>query len=329
MTQNDFNILIVAQGGRLEYEAVLFLASLRKYSPQFKGRVFVAEPTQSQRWGYNPGIKSDEVRKLLTSLDANIVSFESHHFGESYPFGNKIEALSVLPEGENFVFFDTDTLILDELSDVPFDFNRPSASLVREGTWPIIELYGPGYEEIWGSLYKMFELDFLSSQDSAFPPEYWQRYLYFNAGFFYFKCPKIFGDLFLHYATRIRNEPPEALVCQSLDPWLDQIALPLVVHALGGGKDALQPGFLDGKVSCHYRVLSLLYARESDETVDRLHEVTAPHRVKKVLKEYEPLKRLVYQKRGMKLRGMFDRAQLPRKERALRNKIKSAGFWMR
>ena len=54
---------------------------------------------------------------------------ENSHFGEYYPYGNKIEARSVLPEGEPFLFFDTDTLITGAFDRVPFDFKRPSASL--------------------------------------------------------------------------------------------------------------------------------------------------------------------------------------------------------
>ena len=141
-------------------------------------------------------------------------------------------------------FFDSDTLVLDELTRVPFDFDRPTASLRREGTWPEIELYGPGYTRIWKSLYDRFGLDFESSLDLRQPDEYWRRYLYFNAGFFFYKCPRRFGQRFLDYALTIRDDPPKELVCQSLDPWLDQIALPLVIHSFGGGRDTLPPGLL-------------------------------------------------------------------------------------
>jgi hypothetical protein len=74
----------------------------------------------------------------------------------------------------------------------------------------------------------------------------------------------VFGSRFLEIARGIRDDPPPELVCQSLDPWLDQVALPLVIHDLGGGRDALAPGWLDGSHSCHYRLLPLLYAREAD-----------------------------------------------------------------
>ena len=212
---------------------------------------------------------------------------------------------------------------------MPFDFERPSASLKVEGTWPVIELYGPGYTATWKSLYDKFKLDFESSLDVSQPDEYWRRYLYFNAGYFYYKCPKIFGDRFLNYALAIRDDGPTELVCQELDPWLDQVALPLVIHSFGGGRDTLEAGHLDGTVSCHYRLLPLLYARESDLAIKTLETAIAPNKIKKVVKAYEPIRRMVYQKRGAKVRALFDQNNLPRKEKQIRNTIKRAGFWMR
>ena len=150
-----------------------------------------------------------------------------------------------------------------------------------------MELYGPGYTAIWRALYEKFGIDFESSLDPDQPDEYWRRYLYFNAGFFYYRCPHTFGARFREIALGILKDPPPELVCQTLDPWLDQVALPLVIHDLGGGRDALEPGWLDGRVSCHYRVLPLLYAREDDRVVEALERVAAPNRIKKVLKGYE------------------------------------------
>ncbi len=327
--KTDFNVVVVAQDGRLAFEALLFAASLRHASPGFTGRLLVAEPQPGPLWRKDPRIANQDIRDALADLGAEIVPFENKHFGASYPNGNKIEMLRALPEGAPFVFFDTDTLITGDLVSVPFDFDRPGASLKREGTWPRPELYGPGYTGIWKSLYDRFGLDFESSLDLAQPDEYWRRYLYFNAGFFFYKCPRTFGALFENYALAIRDDPPEALCAQSFDPWLDQIALPLVIHALGGGRDVLPEGLIDDAVSCHYRFFPLLYARESDAVVEVLEAVAAPNRIKKVLKGYDPIKRTVYQGRGAKVRAMFDRENLPRREAAIRNRIKSAGFWMR
>jgi hypothetical protein len=324
-----FNIMIIGQGGRLEYEALIFAASLRAYSPGFAGRLFVAEPRPGPMWPGDPAMKSAETRARLIELGAEILPFDARHFGHAYPYGNKIEALFELPGAEPFVFFDTDTLVTGDLGRVPFDFDRPTASKRRTGTWPEPELYGPGYSAIWKSLYDRFGLDFASSLDPAQPDEYWQRYLYFNAGFFFYRCPHVFGQRFLEYALAIRDDPPPELICQSLDPWLDQVALPLVIHALGGGRDTLPEGWLDGETTCHYRALPLLYAREPDRVIELLEEVTAPHRIKTALKQYEPMKRMIYQGRGRKARALFDQADLPRREQAIRNTLKRNGFWMR
>lgn len=329
MSSQSFNILIIGQSGRLQYEALIFAASLRAMSPGFSGRLIVAVPQPGPLWSGDPTIRNADVLTALADLGAEVVPFESRIFGESYPQGNKIEALSILPEGEPFVFFDTDTLITGDLLRVPFDFDYPGASLRREGTWPEPTLYGPGYGAIWKSLYDRFGLDFASSLDLSQPDEYWERYLYFNAGWFFYRCPRRFGERFAAFTRSIRDDPPIELAGQSLDPWLDQVALPLVIHSFGGGRDALPDGMLDGEVSCHYRMFPLLYARESDRVVEVLEEVTAPNKLKKVLKQYEPIKRLVYQGRGAKVRALFDRAALPRKEQAIRNKIKAKGFWMR
>lgn len=324
-----FNVVIVGQGGRLQYEALLFVASMARTNPDFAGRIFVAEPQTGPLWSRDPRIRDGECRVLLEDLGAEILPFENRAFGQSYPNGNKIEALLALPAGEPFLFLDTDTLVLDDLQQVPFDFDRPSASLRREGTWPRIELYGPGYTAIWKSLYDRFGLDFASSLDTGQPDEFWRRYLYFNAGFFYYRCPREFGERFLDYAVSIRDDPPPELVCQSLDPWLDQVALPLVIHSFGGGRDALEPGWMDGRTTCHYRLLPLLYARESDAVVDFLEEIAAPNRIKKVLKRYEPFLHMIYHGRGRKARALFDRDNLPRKEGNLRNQLRKAGYWER
>lgn len=329
VSKQAFNIVIVGQNGRLQYEAALFAASFRAKNPKFPGKLFIAEPQPGPRWRGDPRMGDAGVKELLDRLKAEILPFENQHFGKDYPYGNKIEMLRALPKGEPFVFFDTDTLILDDLTKVPFDFDRPSASLKVEGTWPQIELYGPGYTATWKSLYDKFGLDFDSSLDLGQPDEYWRRYLYFNAGFFYYKCPHEFGQRFLDYATAIRDDPPEGIICQTMDPWLDQVALPLVIHSLGGGRDALEPGWLDGRSSCHYRFLPLLYAREGQHVVDVLEEVAAPNWVKKVLKEYEPMRRMIYQGKGAKARALFDRDNLPRREQAIRNQLKREKLWLR
>ena len=328
VTRQAFNIVAVGQSGRLQYEAVLLAASWRRFNPDFAGKLFIAEPQPSSRWTDDPRIASAAVRALLTDLGATFLPFESRAFGSSYPYGNKIEALAALPD-EPFLFLDTDTLITGSLDDVAFDFNRPSASMRREGTWPVPDVYGPGYAGIWGALYRKFGLDFASSLDLSQPDEYWQRYLYFNAGWFFHRSPRQFGARFLDYAVQVRDDRPAELVCQELNPWLDQIVLPLVIHSFGGGRPGPELAGLDGAVTCHYRTLPLLYARESDEVVRVLEEVAGSNVVKKVIRDHAAFRKLMSQGKGAQVRALFDRDDLPRREQTIRNAIKREGLWMR
>ena len=178
MTETDtgaFDILIVAQSGRLTYEAVLFAASLRHHAPDFAGKLYIAEPRPGPLWPKDTMIDDEAARDLLTALGVTFLPFDNRHFGASYPHGNKIEALAALPAGRPFVFFDTDTLITGPIDRVPFDFDRPSASMEREATWPEPPLYGPGYDGIWRALYKRFDIDIEPTLDLDEPFDHWQR----------------------------------------------------------------------------------------------------------------------------------------------------------
>jgi hypothetical protein len=320
-----FNILAIAQSGRLEHEAILLAASLRHSDPDFQGTLYFAEPQPGPKWQDDPRM-SDRTRKRLTALGAVILPFETRAFGSDYPHGNKIEALAALPDAP-FLFLDTDTLITGPISAIRFDFSKPSASMKRENTWPKVELYGPTLHDTWAALYARFKLDFGSSWDTAHPQDYWQRYLYFNAGWFFHQSPQAFGNRFLAWAKDIRANPLPELICQELYPWLDQITLPLVIHSFGGGRPGPELDPLDGAATCHYRTLPLLYARESDRAVEVLESLADALRPD--LGQWGQFKRMVIQGEGLKARALFDRANLPRREQMIRNTLKREGLWVR
>lgn len=323
-----FNIIAVAQAGRLGYEAALLLGSLRAMSPDFKGRVLLAEPMPGPLWPRDPRIPDGPLRAALLDIGAEFIPFECREFGAPYAIGNKMECLPAMPNAP-FLFLDTDTLITGNLGTLGFDFARPSASMRREGTWPVIEIYGPGYLQTWKALYDLFGLDIAPTIDATQPDEYWQRYMYFNAGWFCGASAPAFGRRFLDYACTIRDRTPEAVVVQQLYPWLDQIALPLVVHSFGGGRPDAALAGLDGDVTCHYRTLPLLYARESDLAVRTLEAVAMSPALRPILRDYEPIRHMIYQNKGRKARALFDRANLPRREQAIRRVLKAEGLWLR
>lgn len=324
----SFDIVIVGQAGRLAAEAALFAASLRAADPGFAGRLLVLEPQPGPLWPDDPRLDAD-TRTLLADLGAVIVPFDNRQFGAAYPNGNKAEGLAALSEDPPFVFFDTDTLVTGPLSTMPFDFTRPTASMARTNTWPRIELYGPGYTETWRALYDRFGLDFARSLDPTQPDEHWRRYLYFNAGWFLGPGAGRFGRRLTEVMRAIRDDPPEALVCQPLFPWLDQIALPLVIHEAGGGRPGPELAPLDGSATCHYRALPLLYATASDDRIAFVEDLAARNLLKKALKRHEPFRRMIYQGKGARVRALFDRADLPRSMQAIQNRIKRERLWLR
>lgn len=325
----SFDVVIVAQSGRLTYEAVIFAASLRRMAPGFRGRLIVAEPQPGPLWPEDPRIADPAARDLLAEFGAEILPFENRHFGAAYPNGNKAEALAALVPDRPFVFFDTDTLITGPLDAVAFEFDRPSASMAREPTWPEPQLYGPGYDGIWRAVYDRFGVPFEPTLDLSEPDEHWERYLYFNAGWFFYRCPHVFSDWMVRVMTGIRDLQIPELAAQSIYPWLDQIALPVTIAALGGGRPGPELAGLDGETTLHWRALPLLYATAPDATLELFGDIVRPNRIKKVLKTYEPFRRMIYQGRGARVRALFDRDALPRGERAIRNRIRRENLWMR
>ncbi|MTH79511.1 hypothetical protein GL286_17495 [Paracoccus aestuariivivens] len=324
-----FNVLLVAQAGRLEREAALFAASLRRNAPDWNGRLIIAEPREEAGWAGESTRISSEARTALENFGAEILPFTARHFGKDYPYGNKIEAMAVLPSGQPFIFFDSDTVITKPINRAGIDFSRPSASMRRTGTWPSPPLYGPGPNEIWKSLYDRFGLQFSTSLDLSQPDEHWERYLYFNAGWFLGPDPQEFGQKFLQFALAIRDEPGEELACQSLDPWLDQIALPLVIHALGGGRPDKTQATLDGVTSCHYRNLPLLYARESEETIALVEDLMRDPRLAALFRDDEAFGRVIAEGLGRSaIRPMFEN-EADLLEQPIRHKLKREGLWFR
>ena len=69
-----FNILAIAQEGRLGFEALLLAASLRRSSPGFQGKLFLAEPQVSKKWPGGAAIQNSALREALLALGAGAVA---------------------------------------------------------------------------------------------------------------------------------------------------------------------------------------------------------------------------------------------------------------
>lgn len=318
------NILIVAQDGRLQYEALLFAASLRHFPENRALRLVVAEPQPGPLWPDDPRISRPAIRRELRALGAAIMPLHNKLFGARYPQGNKIEALTLLPKGEGFAFFDTDTLITGPIADV--QAGPPTASGLVEPTWPREPLYGPSLAKIWGALYDRFGLDMAATLDMRFGPDDWRRYLYFNAGWFTGDCPQAISERLRRYAQDIEQNPPPELATQTLYPWLDQIALPLAVAALGGGK---RETGLDGPRALHYRALPEIYAYGSDHAVAVLEQVSrAPH-LWDIFNQHVAFRRMIFKENGPVLRQIIAGSPPPFTYWGRKKQIMDAGHWVR
>jgi hypothetical protein len=60
-----------------------------------------------------------------------------------------------------------------------------------------------------------------------------------------------------------------------------------------------------------------------------LEQISAPNPMKRLLREYGPFKKMIYQGQGAQVRALFDRQALPRREQMIRNTIKREGLWVR
>ncbi len=318
------NILIVAQDGRLQYEALLFAASLRHFPENRALRLVVAEPQPGPHWPDDPRMTRPAIRRELRALGAEIVALHTTTFGARYPQGNKLEALALLPRDEPFAFFDTDTLVTGRLDDVTAA--PPTASGVVEPTWPRETLYGPGFAAIWGALYARFGLDMAPTLDTRHPDTDWRRYMYFNAGWFTGPCPHRLGTRLLDYARALEHDPPRALATQALYPWLDQIVLPLAIAAEGGGR---RDTGLDGARTLHYRALPMLYAHGSDHAVATLEAVTGAPHLWDIFNQHVAFRRMVFKQQGRALRARVDRAAPPFTYWGRQKQIMDAGYWVR
>jgi hypothetical protein len=105
------------------------------------------------------------------------------------------------------------------------------------------------YTNSWKDFCEIFGVDYPPSLDEQFSAQDWRRHLYFNASFFFYESPTKFGARFLEFAQSIKNSTRPGITRQSLDPWLDQVVLPIVIHSffLGGWNTHTCPGMAGRK----------------------------------------------------------------------------------
>lgn len=207
--------IFVCQAGELEVKAALLAASLRKQLGDSK-RIICIFPAPVSDFG-SP---SKLVRDTLDSLGVEIIS-TAQPFGCRYAIANKIAALRAAGN-EPALLLDSDVLCL---CPPPFSSLSDEVSVAAK---PADVLVVRRSDREWASIYSQCDLPVPTyrvrttvSREISFP--------YYNAGVVYARDAEKLGSYWMQY-------------CEAVDslteighkyPWLDQIALPLAIRALG------------------------------------------------------------------------------------------------
>lgn len=245
-----FNVVLVAQAGRIGYEALLCAASLRRFHAAADLPIVVGTPRNGPLWKADPTITDAVLRAAFEWYGCTVLEFANDDFGSLAPAMNKACAIAQLPRDEAFLFLDSDVIATEPIDPAAYDFARP---VLREATlpWPVVGPDTPSAGEIWRSLYRAFGLDHEASCDQSVGDDHPQRYPYYNAAMFYHATAGRFADTMLAMARRVQHDPPIELTGQERSPWLDQIVLPLAYSGLGVPRRREQR--TDLKRLCHYQ----------------------------------------------------------------------------
>ena len=205
------NIVFVVQRGELELKALLLAWSLRRSHGQAL-HLYAACP-QYADWGEIDG----RTRAALVRLNVQLLTF-TPAFAPSYPIGNKLGLLGMLPPGEPALFLDSDMLSLGAWDPAALlGEDAVAAKAADMGTW--------GDEARWRKVYALAKLELpvrrvrLTVSDKLSLP-------YFNAGVVATREPSRFGKAWLEAAEVLHGCDLEL---GERFPWLDQIALPLAM----------------------------------------------------------------------------------------------------
>lgn len=207
------NIVFVCQRGELELKACLLAWSLHQSAG--KGiNLFAAIPRHNDWDKLSP-----LTINLFTTLSVQLCYF-TPSFGETYPIGNKIDALGLLPPDEPGAFLDSDIICLGELD---WQHRWETADFLAKpadmATWGTVEQWERVYASRGMNL-PTRRVRLTVSETLSLP--------YFNAGVVAAKKPYALAERWKSIAIELQQmdglEPKY--------PWLDQISLPIAVHSL-------------------------------------------------------------------------------------------------
>jgi hypothetical protein len=212
---SPITFVFVAHGGELEVKAAILACSLRKAFGNAIS-IIVAHPASDHPWER----VSDASRRLFQSLSIPLLPIENP-FGSRYPIGNKFAALALGPESGHTLFLDSDMICLNA-------FDLDSLRAVDAALKPADMALVCRDAEYWQRLYAHAGLDLADARvvttctEEVMPA-------YFNAGFIFVRNARCFASRWLAIAQSIDGDET---VSHKM-PWLDQLALPVALQAIG------------------------------------------------------------------------------------------------
>ncbi len=222
---------VIQNDGKMLAQGLLFAASLRKHGND-KFDVFLCCPKNSDKWSMDVEVTDPEVLSYFEKIGVKVNFFDNAAFGSAYPHSNKAYAFATLPASQPFIFFDTDYLFLDDLSDLDFNFDNPD--FIRgPRSWPPLNRSQHSLDEIWGDIYAALGVDTAVVYRQEHKINDWERYTYFNASLIYFKDPQQFSAIYLDNMKKIWALDTLKIPHRFLYPQLDQIVLPATLAMLG------------------------------------------------------------------------------------------------
>ncbi len=209
----SLSFIFVCQAGRLENQALLLAASLRR-NLRCENELIAAVPSPQDTWGS----LSDDTIDLLDRLDVRRVPIENQ-IDPSYPIGNKVSCLQVPTTADRLVFVDSDILLMRSFEAGPLfaaPFSAKPADLPNvKSPWQ------------WARVYRACRVK--RPKESVATTLYGQLVLpYFNAGLVSVDPTVKLGDAWLECCRRIDR----VWGLPIKRPHLDQLALPVAVRKL-------------------------------------------------------------------------------------------------
>ena len=134
-----YAIIFVCQKGRLEAQAALLAASLRKFV-RFDCELIAAIPEPTEKWGR----PSDATMAFLAKLGVRTVGV-TNAIDPTYAIGNKVACLSVATAADKLILLNSDMFLMREWPDderFAIGFNARPASVAsftqKESDWDAV-----------------------------------------------------------------------------------------------------------------------------------------------------------------------------------------------